>query len=100
RSPFELAAQFNDYHASPSAWNPEMSCSASDPGLCSPAAVGVAHDQSPRSVGLSAEHLDRLELDLAGRSRIIHHRTLKVGVQHGDVTDCDHLDDSTLQARF
>ena len=44
------------------------------------AAVGVAHDELPGAVGLSAENLDRLVASLDRLSRCIDRIALKVGV--------------------
>ena len=44
------------------------------------AAVGVAHDELPGAVGLSAQNLDRLVASLGRLSRCIDRIALKVGV--------------------
>src|SRR5262245_61531810 len=66
----------------------------------SAAAVRVAHDEFPRTVRLSAEHLDRPVPHLDRLPRCIDRRALKIGVQDGDIADGDRLDDPAVQERF
>jgi hypothetical protein len=64
------------------------------------AAIGVAHDQLPGTVGLAAQNLDCSVADFDSLSRPIESCSLKVGVQESDVADDDLVDDPTVQACF